>query len=228
MNQLRRTFLKGTGAAGTVAVAIAAGLLKPGQVLAAEWNKNAFEAKNTADAMKGIGAAGAAKSADIMIKAPDIAENGAVVPVEVTSKIPGTTRRAGAAPRGAGSGRPPAFAAESESARASPVTQGRSLHQNRPPVSDEPDSRSTYAVRRGAGQPMGACTGSVSCRERRAAITGQPAKSLQVWLIGRAALPRLGREGPKPGTDLAGNGSLRDAVLHVGHPLRAREHHRVL
>jgi sulfur-oxidizing protein SoxY len=91
MNQLRRTFLKSTGAAGTVALAIAAGLLKPGQVLAAEWNKNAFEAKNLADAMKSIGAAAAAKSADIMIKAPEIAENGAVVPVEVTSKIPGTT-----------------------------------------------------------------------------------------------------------------------------------------
>lgn len=91
MNQLRRTFLKGTGAAGTVAIAIAAGLLKPGQVLAAEWNKSAFEAKNTADALKGINAASAAKSADILIKAPDIAENGAVVPVEVTSKIPGTT-----------------------------------------------------------------------------------------------------------------------------------------
>ncbi|MDD5404294.1 MAG: twin-arginine translocation signal domain-containing protein, partial [Sulfuricella sp.] len=42
MNPLRRTFLKGTGAAGTVAVAIAAGLLKPGQVLAADWNKTAF------------------------------------------------------------------------------------------------------------------------------------------------------------------------------------------
>ncbi len=91
MNQLRRTFLKGTGAAGTVALAVAAGLLKPGQVLAAEWNKNAFEAKNLADAMKGIDAAAAAKSGDIMIKAPEIAENGAVVPVEVTSKIAGTT-----------------------------------------------------------------------------------------------------------------------------------------
>lgn len=91
MNQLRRTFLKGTGAAGTVAVAIAAGLLRPGQVLAAEWNKAAFSATTTADAMKGVGAAAAVESKDILIKAPDIAENGAVVPVEVTSKIPGTT-----------------------------------------------------------------------------------------------------------------------------------------
>lgn len=91
MNQLRRTFLKGTGAAGTVAVAIAAGLLRPGQVLAAEWNKAAFNATTTTDAMKGVNAAAAAESKDILIKAPDIAENGAVVPVEVTSKIPGTT-----------------------------------------------------------------------------------------------------------------------------------------
>lgn len=91
MNPLRRTFLKSAGAAGTVAAALAVGLLKPGQVLAAEWNKNAFDAKNLADAIKGIKGDGATKSADIQIKAPDIAENGAVVPVEVTSKIPGTT-----------------------------------------------------------------------------------------------------------------------------------------
>jgi len=91
VKQERRMFLKGAGAAGTIAMAIATGLLKPGQVLAAEWNKTAFEAKNTADALKDIGAAGAAKSADILIKTPDIAENGAVVPVEVTSKIPGVT-----------------------------------------------------------------------------------------------------------------------------------------
>lgn len=90
MNQLRRTFLKGTGAAGTVAVAIAAGLLKPSQVLAAEWDKNAFGAKGMADAEKALGVSGAAESKDIAIKAPDIAENGAVVPVEVTSKIAGT------------------------------------------------------------------------------------------------------------------------------------------
>jgi sulfur-oxidizing protein SoxY len=90
MNPLRRNLLKSTGAATSVAVAVAAGLLKPSQVLAAEWNKSAFESKNVADALKGMGASAPADSKDIMIKAPDIAENGAVVPVEVTSKIPGT------------------------------------------------------------------------------------------------------------------------------------------
>jgi len=91
MNFARRTFIKGAGAAGTVAVAAAAGLLKPSEVLAAEWNKAAFDAKGMPDALKAIGASAAADSKDILIKAPDIAENGAVVPVEVTSKIAGTT-----------------------------------------------------------------------------------------------------------------------------------------
>ncbi|MHB1233782.1 MAG: thiosulfate oxidation carrier protein SoxY [Burkholderiales bacterium] len=92
MNTKRRTFLKSAGAASTVAVAVAAGLIKPTEVLAAEWNKAAFEAKGVPDALKGIGVANpAADSRDILIKAPDIAENGAVVPVEVTSKLAGTT-----------------------------------------------------------------------------------------------------------------------------------------
>jgi sulfur-oxidizing protein SoxY len=90
MNALRRNVLKGTTGASAVAVAVAAGLLKPSQVLA-DWNKAAFEAKNVGDAMKGMGVSGPADSKDISIKAPDIAENGAVVPVEVSSAIPGTT-----------------------------------------------------------------------------------------------------------------------------------------
>ncbi len=91
MNQLRRAFLKNAGAVGTVAVAIAAGLLKPGAVFAAAWNSLAFTAKDPAEAIKNAGYSGAAESSDIVIKAPDIAENGAVVPITATSNIPGTT-----------------------------------------------------------------------------------------------------------------------------------------
>ena len=94
MDQLRRTFLKSAGVAGSVVFAISAGLLKSGEVLAAAWNSAAFGAKNISDAMSGAGFAGAAESKDIEIKAPEIAENGAVVPVEATSKIPGTTSMA--------------------------------------------------------------------------------------------------------------------------------------
>ena len=87
MNQLRRTFLKLSGAA----LALGAGLLKTtGEALAAPWNKAAFESKAVADAMKNLGAANLIDSKDILITAPDIAENGAVVPIAVTSKIPNT------------------------------------------------------------------------------------------------------------------------------------------
>lgn len=86
----RRQVLKGAGAAGAVSVAIAAGLLKPTEVFAA-WNKAGFEAKDLNGAMSSIGAGGAAASGDIVVDAPDIAENGAVVPVTVTSKIAGTS-----------------------------------------------------------------------------------------------------------------------------------------
>ncbi len=91
MNTTRRTVLKSTAGSGVLAGLISAGLLHPTQVLAADWNKAAFEAKDMAGAMKGVGAASAADSKDIVLKAPDIAENGAVVPVEVISNIPGTT-----------------------------------------------------------------------------------------------------------------------------------------
>lgn len=90
MNALRRNVLKGAGGAGAVAVAVAAGLVTPSRVLAAT-PRSAFEAKGMADAMGAMGVAGAADSSDISIKAPDIAENGAVVPVEVTSAIAGTS-----------------------------------------------------------------------------------------------------------------------------------------
>ena len=90
MNALRRNVLKSAAGAGTVAVAVAAGLMKPTLALAGA-PRSAFEAKNVGDALKGMGAAAPADSKDIAIKAPDIAENGAVVPVEVTSNIAGTT-----------------------------------------------------------------------------------------------------------------------------------------
>ena len=88
MNVLRRNILKGATAAGTLAMA--AGLFGSGNAFAA-YNTAAFSAKTVADALKGMGAGAPTESKDISIKAPDIAENGAVVPVEITSKIAGTT-----------------------------------------------------------------------------------------------------------------------------------------
>lgn len=90
MNVLRRSFLKLTAGAGALTAATAAGLVTSGQAWAATWNKAAFESKAVADTLKGLGASNLIDSKDIVITAPDIAENGAVVPVAVTSKIPNT------------------------------------------------------------------------------------------------------------------------------------------
>ena len=68
-----------------------AGLFKPLAGLAASWNKDAFGAKSALDALKSLGASGATPSKDVVIEAPQIAENGAVVPIEITSNVPGTT-----------------------------------------------------------------------------------------------------------------------------------------
>ncbi|HYH41753.1 MAG TPA: thiosulfate oxidation carrier protein SoxY [Burkholderiales bacterium] len=87
MNRRRRTLLE--LAAGTGALA-AAGLFPWASARAATWNKSGFESKAATDAIKNIGAANMIDSKDIAITAPDIAENGAVVPVAVTSRIPNT------------------------------------------------------------------------------------------------------------------------------------------
>jgi len=81
MNSSRRTLLG----------ALLAALLQPLAALAAAWNMEAFGARSAADALQGIGAAGAVPSADLAIDAPQIAENGAVVPIEISSSVPGTS-----------------------------------------------------------------------------------------------------------------------------------------
>ena len=79
MNSLRRA----------IVAALAFAVVKPLAALAA-WNKDAFGAKTTPEALKGLGIGEAAPSKDLVIEAPQIAENGAVVPIEISSAIPGT------------------------------------------------------------------------------------------------------------------------------------------
>lgn len=87
----RRLFLKQTSVAGTAAVAMGAGLLTP-QALLAEWNEAAFKEKDLDAAIKAMTGSDSSEESDkIHIKAPDIAENGGVVPVSVTSDIEGIT-----------------------------------------------------------------------------------------------------------------------------------------
>jgi sulfur-oxidizing protein SoxY len=89
MVRTRRQFINAAWALGALA-AFGAALLKPGRALAA-WNKGAFEAKTVAEGMQALGISGAVESKDLLIRAPDIAENGAVVPIDITSNIAGTT-----------------------------------------------------------------------------------------------------------------------------------------
>ncbi|MBE9515692.1 MAG: thiosulfate oxidation carrier protein SoxY [Proteobacteria bacterium] len=87
----RRTFLKGTLAGSVLAIAAGAGLLRPTEVLAADWPASAFGAHNLNDALQGaFGSTKLSANKAIKIKAPIQAENGAVVPVAIdASKIKG-------------------------------------------------------------------------------------------------------------------------------------------
>jgi len=86
MSMKRRSFIKHTLVGG----AVAAGAAAMPQLAMAEWNKAAFEAKSVDDALNALlGMSGMEESADVKIKAPDIAENGAVVPIQVTAGMEG-------------------------------------------------------------------------------------------------------------------------------------------
>ncbi|HQU80276.1 MAG TPA: thiosulfate oxidation carrier protein SoxY [Azonexus sp.] len=90
MNNQRRNVLKSGSGAALLTVLAAAGIIKPGMALA-EWNKAAFDAKSMADTLKAMGVGSPVDSKDVQVTGPDIAENGAVVPVGVSSTLPNVT-----------------------------------------------------------------------------------------------------------------------------------------
>jgi sulfur-oxidizing protein SoxY len=75
----------------TVAGLLAGAGLLPTAAQAA-WSEPAFAAKTLADAVKALGGGAPAESKDVTITGPDIAENGAVVPVGASSSLPGVKR----------------------------------------------------------------------------------------------------------------------------------------
>jgi len=83
----REMLARSAALAGLMATA---GLLP--QAAMAAWNQAAFEAKSVADVMKALGAAAPVESKDVTITGPDIAENGAVVPVGASTTLPGVKR----------------------------------------------------------------------------------------------------------------------------------------
>lgn len=75
-----------------MALMTAVGAILAPRLAFAEWNKAAFDGKTLADAYKALGVTNPTESADVQLVASDIAENGAVVPLQATSKLPNVTR----------------------------------------------------------------------------------------------------------------------------------------
>jgi len=89
LNTQRRLLMKSSLATAALGTAIAAGLITPRQVFANALPP-AFSSKNADDALKQLFAGQSIEdSTAIKIKAPDIAENGAVVPISISSDIKG-------------------------------------------------------------------------------------------------------------------------------------------
>ena len=86
--QTRREML---ARSASVAAALAGLGLLP-QAAQAAWSQAAFDAKTMGDLMKALGTSGPAESKDVTITGPDIAENGAVVPVGAATSLAGVKR----------------------------------------------------------------------------------------------------------------------------------------
>jgi sulfur-oxidizing protein SoxY len=89
--QTRRDMLSHSAkvAAMLAAIGMAPGLAR---AQATAYNAAAFEAKNMADLMKALGGSVPTESKDVTVTGPDIAENGAVVPIGAATTLPGVKR----------------------------------------------------------------------------------------------------------------------------------------
>ena len=85
--QTRRDALKRSFA--VVSLMMGAGMLPE---LAQAFDKSAFDAKTMADVFKALGLPMPTESKDVSLTAPDIAENGAVVPMTVQTSLPGAKK----------------------------------------------------------------------------------------------------------------------------------------
>lgn len=88
----RRELLGQSAAVATMMMA--AGLFPHGAFAQAgsAYNAAAFDANNMGELMKALGASAPTESKDVAVQGPDIAENGAVVPLAVSTTLPGVKR----------------------------------------------------------------------------------------------------------------------------------------
>lgn len=87
MQHTRRDFLQ----AGTaLSLAFAAGMLRPADVFASDWNPELFDAKTTAEAVRLMGGDRVIESPLVTLSGPELVGSGFVVPLSMDSKVPGT------------------------------------------------------------------------------------------------------------------------------------------
>jgi sulfur-oxidizing protein SoxY len=89
--QARREFLSHSARLAAL-LAAASTLPQRAFAQASAWPASAFDAKTLAEVMKALGAGAPSESKDVSITGPDIAENGAVVPVAVATTLPGAKK----------------------------------------------------------------------------------------------------------------------------------------
>ena len=90
MDEKRRKLLKQGGGVTLLALVTAAGWAVPGAA-AQTWNKDAFDTHSLDETVKALGATAPVPSKDVtFVSTPDIAENGAVVPIGIVSNVPKT------------------------------------------------------------------------------------------------------------------------------------------
>jgi len=88
----RRTFLKGAMASSMLAVAAGAGLLRPTEVLASPYPSSAFKTKGIDETLKTLfGTSAHMASSHISMDVPIQAENAAVVPIKISTKMKADT-----------------------------------------------------------------------------------------------------------------------------------------
>ncbi len=75
---------------GLIAALVACGCLRPETASAQDWNSAAFESRALDEVIRDLGGSDLTESGGVSISAPEIAENGAVVPVEIASTLPRT------------------------------------------------------------------------------------------------------------------------------------------
>lgn len=88
MNKTRRSSLQAVGAGGLYAALVSVGMVTPGKSRAAVPKE--FQTQGIKSTLEAMGVKDVSNSDQVVLVAPDIAENGAVVPIRISSKLPKT------------------------------------------------------------------------------------------------------------------------------------------